>query len=337
MAAATGGTHLLVLAPGIGARTLATGGLPAATAAAPGGIVPLTTGLSDPIDLVAETFPAQELRDAGCQIDRRDLLLRPIWRSDEPSTELLQLRPLGPALLTVLELRGVLAAAALAGCGTRPVAQAMANLDHNINVARSRLRRGPPTKLWFAALGTPVAVAHMLDARALTRRIVGWPLGSSLRVRSCSHRAIVASSQRRAIDQLLERLPHSPLAGATSYDLGANGLLLLAPACSAFGRQRVFARMSHPHESRAAVAVPLLPRTIDRFDIPALIARVAMSAAASIPQPVTTPGHRRMPAAAAPGDGLLPLSAPVPALGPGDLRPGPGHLQPTAGRPDHEP
>ncbi len=299
--------HLVVLARGIASEDVEAGPL-ARTLAGQGHPVALAT---DAVDAGAEllgSLPADVLRRLGIGVDRRSLLLQPGWRSDEQAVERIGGRPLGPAHVTALQLSAPLRAAALAGVGTAAVRVAVDQFAANLARALALVGRGRRANLWLCALGTPVAVAHTLDVAALSRRIVGWPYAAMLRIRQTSAQARIDATGHRALDLLRARLPDSALAGATIRDLGST-LVLLAPPCTAFGRQRLFARSSHTDERARLALLPWSPRTADHLDLAGLGARITMAAATAAAER----RRRHLPArpmTAAPTQ-LLPLRGPA--------------------------
>jgi hypothetical protein len=276
-------TQLLVLAHGVPAEALTSGlVLPVAAAARRhGAVVPLdqVDDRDDPGAALSAALPARELRDLSIRVDRKSLVLRPPWRSDDQVVDQIGERPTGPAAVTVLELFGPLRAAIAGGLG-HAHREALEQLDHHVARACEQLRRGDPPALWLVALGGPVPARTTLDVARCVRDHLPW-LAGGFTIEVAPHAATVRAQTRRGLDLLLARLGDTPLAALPVHDRGDGAVRFLAPPELAFGPRPVFARAAHRGERPAAALVPRPLRQTGRLDLRSLAARVAMAAVAA--------------------------------------------------------
>ncbi len=232
------------------------------------------------------------LDTAGIAIDRRDLRLRPAWRSDEGAVALLLRRAMGPAPLTLLEFRGPLRAAARHGCGSAPHRRAIADAVRLLVRAHRLLARPTAPELWVAA--RPAQAVHTtIDPRPALRAALGpFRRGCRLQVTADHCDLLGATAAIDAAVAVLEQEPWRRIGGGDRR--GRGRLRFRAAPGHAFGTRPLAARLAGP--TRVLLQVPLRAPLPDHAA--ALAARLALRAAASVlDQPATpapaTPARRR--------------------------------------------
>ncbi|MEM7203045.1 MAG: hypothetical protein AAF628_22485 [Planctomycetota bacterium] len=152
---------LIVLARGVTAADLRVLPERGALEAAAGAVLPLapTRGLWPEQTVVGDDLVAT-LRQMGLQVERRSAVLRPHWRGDDAALAMLARRPVGPADITLLELRDAATAAEQHGPHSRAHELARRRLAEHVRQARALLRRGEPPRTAVVALG-PLPPVHV--------------------------------------------------------------------------------------------------------------------------------------------------------------------------------
>lgn len=122
-------------------------------------------------EVLAHTGLAEAMRAGGFEVDRRALLARPRWRSDEAVCRSLARRPRGPAGVTFLELTAPAVAAAAHGPGSIAFKEALRRSEANLRHALETLSvRGDPPGLVLFGWGAHEPVRMVLDLVATLGR-----------------------------------------------------------------------------------------------------------------------------------------------------------------------